>query len=389
MEKEINISLLFKVIAKQWKLLFAINFVILLIIAAYSFIMPQKFESTATLMPPENKGSGGLSSILSNISGGDGIQIPGMSGSGTKATSFQAILNSRTLKLQVFEDLNLDTIEGFDEMDADSKLLFMDNAVYSDISKNGFITVSSAFSTNYFSDSLEQRKAANLSAAIAKRSLEILNNILIEKSNSTAKKSKEYIQKEINRYRLELDSISRKMEEFQSENNVLSIEDQTAAIVSYAIEINTELEKAKLELNLAKIEYASNSRQIKILERQVKELERQSQEIQTGGEENEFSIPLSEIPNLMRIYADLFRERLVLEKVILYLETQKHQEAIQESKDVPVIKVLDEPNVPIKRSSPKRKNMLILGFFISLTLSIIILVFNAYRKGKMEVVEAP
>jgi uncharacterized protein involved in exopolysaccharide biosynthesis len=173
------------------------------------------------------------------------------------------------------------------------------------------------------------------------------------------------------------------MEKFQSEHKVLAIEEQTTAIVQQAIEVGKELAEAKVELAVLSNELNPNSAQIKAIKDKVLTLQNQYESIQTGGlvESDAFAFPLKQVPTLLKEYARLLRERKVLEQVTLYLETQRHQEAIQEKKDIPIVEVLDKAEVPYKRIAPSRKIIAILSFSLSLLFALGYVLIRAYKQG--------
>ena len=67
----------------------------------------------------------------------------------------------------------------------------------------------------------------------------------------------------------------------------------------------------------------------------------------------------------------------------LFLETQKHQEAIQEKRDVPIVQVLNSAVPPPVKYAPKRKTMLIITFFLSAFIALVIIVGRAIYKGRL------
>jgi len=251
------------------------------------------------------------------------------------------------------------------------------------VEKSGVINISVELKTPFLPNDEDKNRISSLSARIVNTCTEGLDNIMRNFTNSKAKLSRIYIENELDNYRIKLDSVSLALEEFQTENKVLSLEDQTKAIVEQAITVQTELLTVGLELNMAKILYNEEASEINTLSRQYSYLKQKSLDIQTGNEsESEFAIPLNNVPKLMRIYRDLFRDKKTLEKVILYLETQRHQEAIQEKKDVPLVEILDKANKPEKRASPQRKLMLILAFILSSLISIFYIFIELYFKEK-------
>jgi hypothetical protein len=77
--------------------------------------------------------------------------------------------------------------------------------------------------------------------------------------------------------------------------------------------------------------------------------------------------PLRQIPRLAVPYADIYRHVRVQEAVYELLTQQYELARIQEAKDVPVIRVIDPPGVPEKKSFPPRALFLVL-----LTIAVVI-----------------
>jgi capsule polysaccharide export protein KpsE/RkpR len=115
---------------------------------------------------------------------------------------------------------------------------------------------------------------------------------------------KEFIERVLLEKQLELDSIDRELEKYQKENKVLAIDKQTQAIVTNAITIGSELAKAEIELNIMLQEYEQSSPTVRIQKEKVANLKNQYNRIQSGGltSTDEFSIPLQNIPNIIREY---------------------------------------------------------------------------------------
>lgn len=354
---------------------------IVLAVGVYVFIMPQTFLSTSTMMPPEQSSGGGLSTFLQNVGGM--IDIGGGQ-SDNKSKLMKSILASRSVAEKVNKKLDLENHIFFKKVSKSELLKLIPTMIDTEIEKSGVIYVNGYVSTGYFSSEKEQTAAALLSSDITNAAIASLNEILVEKSNSSAKNSRIYIETEIAKYKSELDSVSMELEKFQTENKILALEEQTQAIVTQAIELNTELNIKKNKLNLARIQYAANSEQVLTLQKEVDFLKQQSLELQRGDTGDEFAIPLSKVPALTRQYLELFRDKKIVTSVISYLETQKHQEAIQEEKAIPIVEVLDSAITPEKRFAPKRGTILVVTTFVAAIVVFIIFFFIAYNEKRKE-----
>lgn len=373
-------EILEKIKSKKMKMLYTV-ITILVVVAVYSLIMPQTFIATSSIMPPEQSSGGGLSSFLQNVGGM--IDLGGGK-SDSKSKLMKSILASRSVAEKVYNKLELGDNPNFKGISKNTILKQIPEMISTEIDKSGVIYITGFAGTGYLSSEEEQNGAAELSAKLANSAISSLNEILVEKSNSSAKNSRIYIENEIVKYKSKLDSVSLELEKFQTENKVLALEEQTQAIVTQAIELNSELNIKKTKLNLAKIQFSSNSPQVQTLQEEVNYLKQQSLDLQRGESDDEFAIPLSKVPSLTREYLELFRDKKIVTGVISYLETQKHQEAIQEEKAIPIVEVLDDAITPDKRFAPKRSTILVVTAFVSTIVVFLIFFFISYREIKNE-----
>ena len=380
---ELNISNVFKVLKLKLKSLILIIVLLDVILLAYTFIMPQLFTSELSIMPPKNSSSGGgLSSFLQNLGGG-ALSIGGI-GEADQSKLFGDILKSKTVTKQIVEKLQLDTLDNFSEFSELALVNTVSNMIEVKVEKSGLLKLKGSFATPYLATEDEIKFAKKLVKELTNSFAEALDFTLKEKNNSAAKQSRMYIENEIKKYRIKLDSVSMNLQMFQEKNNNLEIEEQTKAVVSQAIDIGSQLIKYENELNLAKLQMNSNSNHVSVLQKQIANIKIQAERIQNGGiNEDKFSIPLSKVPALTREYLEIFRDREILEKVLMYLETQKHQEEIQEEKDVPIIEVLDYAYEPETKSAPQRTLMMIIGTIFISIFSIVLILFLAYKKGSL------
>lgn len=364
-------------------------FAFTVVLIVISFIVPQHYVASCSLLPPKKDGgSAGLSSFIQNFTGG-GLNFGSM-GQSDQSKVFGEIIKSRTVAEYIIEKIQLKKNKSFTGISNENLVGYIVGSLIVDVDKSGLIYVSSDVATGYFPSASEGKQASKFAAELANSAVEGLDMVIRNRSMSSAKQSKEYVEKEIESYLTKLDSIETRLEEFQKSNKVLAIDEQTQAIVTQAIEVGSQLAKADLEKNLALLEYQPNSPQYQFYNRQRELLGEQYRKIQSGGltKDESFSIPLDDVPKLIKEYTTLFRERKIIEQVLLYLETQRHQEAIQEKRDLPVVEVLDKAYPPEEKYSPKRSLMVLLGVILSLIFSIIYISFKAFQSGTIYLEES-
>jgi capsule polysaccharide export protein KpsE/RkpR len=289
----------------------------------------------------------------------------------------------------IVRDLGLKNYDNFKNLDERELYELVGGMRTIDMNKRGVITIGSNVKTPFFPNEKDVEFAKTLSAGILNSAIEGLDSLMRLNSSTKARETKEYVERELVAYKEKLDSVENEIEIFQRENNVLELENQTSALVGRAIDIGQELAIAEIELNLARITYREGSPQLKMLQNKYENLKEQYLQMQGGGisEKDRIAIPFEKVPSLIRKYTNLVREQKILAQVIIFLETQRHQEAIQEKKDVQIVKVLDEAKPPLKKTSPKTVMTMIFTLFLFSALSVIFLLLYAVIKGKVYLTE--
>jgi len=372
-----------RILKDKWKIISIFLVVFLLVLIIFSYIMPQKYESYSSLLPSSSKGSAsGFASMLEDI-GGASLPFSGLGG-GQNPKIFTDILLSRSIAKYITDTCNL--VERMKWEGHVEKLYgLITDRMEVTVKTNGVIIIQTFANTPFFPNQTDVDSASVLVADIINTAVEGLDLINREKTVSNARKKRILIEKILDRKKNDLDSVDRVIETFQKDNKVMSLKEQTKAILDNAITVGSALAEAEIELNLMKLEYDRSSAIVQGYEENLDKLKEQYKRTQRGGivADDDFSIPLNEVPQLIRIYTNLLREQKILEKVIAFLETQKYQEAIQEESDIPTVQVLDEAIPPIERSSPNRKLVVILGFLIGFIIISTYIIAKAIIKGDL------
>ena len=381
--KEFTLLNIAKLLVSKWKMISIFMAIFLTIVIIISYIIPHKYETYSSLLPPSNKSSSSnLTSMLEDIGGGS---LPfGSIGGGTNPKVFIDILLSRSVAEYVTDSCNLVQRMNW-EAPVEKLYKLLHDRLEVKVKTNGVIFINTYVETPYFPGEEDQKEAANLVADIINTSVEGLDKINQEKTVSTARKKRILIERILERKKQNLDSIDKEIQDFRKKNKVMALEEQTKAVLDNAIMVGSALAEAEIELNLMKQEFDKSSAIVQGYEENLEKLRDQYKRIQRGGivTDDDFSIPLTDVPELIRVYTTMLREQKILEKVIAFLETQKYQETIQEESDIPTVQVLDEAKPPIERSAPNRKLVVILAFLIGLGLISLYIITMAIIKGRI------
>jgi uncharacterized protein involved in exopolysaccharide biosynthesis len=321
-----------------------------------------------------------LTSFLQSISGGFSIEGAGQS---SKILVFQDMLKSREVAKNITQSLGLDKKPDVKPNQLENLYSSVSKMLKIELKRSGIINISSFTSTGYFPDTKDKDEAAELSAKLINTAIKALDEVNREKNLSKSKRKREFLERILTERKIALDSVDKHLEQFRTEHKIFSIDDQSEAILGNAVTLGTELAKSEVDLNLKLLEYEPNSAIVQSAKRKLDNVREQYGRVQTGGigSGDLYSIPLNQVPSLVRQYTTLMRKQKILEQVNLYLETQRYQELIQEKRDLTTVEQLDIAQVPTNRSAPNRKMMILLDFVIVSILLLFYIIIDALRKG--------
>lgn len=354
--------------------------VFLLAIGLYLLIAPYKYSTVSSIFPPKQTNSQMLpSSLLGSMN------IPmGLTNLGGSSLSlvYSEVLKSYSVFEYVYDSLNLERTRFFKGVKKNKVFKLYRTNMDVVVNRSGIIYITYSFGTSFFPSKAIKDSAALLSAKIPNTAITALDYIIRQRNNSLSKMTKDFIGTEIDNYTAKLDSVEREIETFQKANKVLEIDEQTKAILQQANQVAVELAKAEVDYALAQQLYAENSQNLDLMRKNLNKIREIYSKIQQGGitSNDGFSIPLENLPTLVREYTNLMRTKEIYEQVLIYLQTQYFQEAIQEKRDVPQVEILDWATVPLEKTYPSYRATLILSFIIDLGLVITFLYFSWKRQ---------
>ncbi len=368
---------LLKTLNKRKSFLILFNLIVLILIFALSYFVPHKYESFATLLPSEESGTTGLANFLQSFSN---ISFIGGKTS-SKIQIYYEMLRSNELVVYTAQNPTIRKLTLLKGLDSNKVADLIRNGINVNLKQSGLIEVYFSFSTSFFPGKSQKTEVANTSSIILRTILETLDLLVRTRISTRSHRKRILIEQLLAEKKKQLDSIENALEIFREKNKVLSLDEQSHAILGSAIEVGSELAKAELELQLALTEYESNAPIVSSLKEKVQKLQSQYERIQAGGltGKETFSIPLAKVPSLIRDYSSLIRSQKILEQVNVFLETQRYQEAIQEQTEIPSVDILDNPRTPQYQSFPNRPFILIITFVLSSIASILYVVVQGAK----------
>jgi uncharacterized protein involved in exopolysaccharide biosynthesis len=363
---EIDLLYYFNVIIKRRRLILRNTIIAGVAIAVLSFLLPSTYTATTTLLPPDEGGQQGLRGLLANTPISL-LPLPGIPA--TSSEIFVEILKSRSVAEGVlgrkykFKNKTLDLYEIWDLESKEQATSRLHKRTKILSNEQGIIQVS-----------VELRNP-ELAAQVANAFVDELDRVNQEKSFSKAKNSRVYIEQQLKETEINLKKASEALAEFQSKYKAVALEEQTKVAIEKAGEIKGTIMVKEVQLEVARQTMKPDNPMVIRLQKELDELKKQYEHIQFGNavpyqEQKDYFIPFSDVPEVGRQLAELLREVKVQETVWQLLNQQYYTAKIQEARDTPTVQILDEAVPPEKRTSPKRKLLVLVGSFLTFFFSI-------------------
>ena len=333
-----------------------------------AFLIPARYESTARLMPPDSSQSGGLAMAAAALSGSAG-GLGGIAGEmlGMKSTSdiFVGILSSRTVQDKLIQQFDLKKLYGDRRMEDARKDLAEHTGISVD-RKSQIITI------------MVVDHDPKRAGAMGQAYVEELNRLVSELSTSSARRERIFLEERLQAVNKDLESAEKEFSQFASKNTAIDVKEQGKAMVEAAATLQGQLIAAESELQGLKQIYTDNNVRVRSVKARIDELKHQLDKLGGKGESmTEVSSQPSDslypsirkLPLLGVTFADLYRRTKIQEAVLETLTKEYEMAKVQEAKEIPVVKVLDSPNIPDKKSFPPRLLIMLLGTAVALALA--------------------
>lgn len=340
----------------------------LIISAAVAFLIPARYEATARLMPPDQ--SGGMTATMLGAlaaKAGDGLGsfATDLLGMRTSGATLVGILGSRTIQDDLINKFDLRKVYSKSKYESARKVLQERTAIGED-RKSGIITIQ-------VQDRSPQR-AAELAAGYVNE----LNGRVSQLTTSSAHRERVFLENRLQTVKRQLDEATLQLSRFASKTKTLDPQVEGKAMLEAASTLQGQLIAAQAELSgLEQIYGPDNSRvraaaaKVGALKSKLLTLSGKSAQGDNADAQNAQLYPsLTQLPMLGNTYYDLSRQAKIDEAVYEALTKQYELAKVEEAKEIPTIKVLDEPVVPEKKVWPPRTLIITLGTLLAFCLAI-------------------
>lgn len=321
-----------------------------------ALFLPQKYTASTTLMPPETNNHLPLTTMMTDIP----LSALGFSGVRSGSDLMVEILTSRSVREGVIRTRHatrkdsLTLFQVFKTQSMEKSLRALQGTTSLSASEQGIISIKVTLGDPI------------LAASVANCFVHELDRVNKEKNTSQAKSSRIYIENQLAQTREKLAAVTKELAEFQGKNQAVDLEEQMRVAVENAGTLKGNILAQEIDLGVMQQTMKPGNPAIIRKQQQINEMRKRYEELQFGklsgpNSSNDLFIPFDQAPQVGLKLAELMREVKVQETVWELLNQQYYQARIQEARDIPTIQVLDRAETPERRSSPKRK-LLVLAF---------------------------
>ena len=365
------VSLIFHLVRENQRTLLRITVFGLVLFGLIAFLIPARYEATTRLMPPDqgNMNAAMIGVLASKAGDSLGTMAADALGLRTTGAMLVGILQSRTVQDDLINQFDLRKVYWRKRYDDTRKILNERTDIYED-RKSGIISIS------------VQDRSPERAVQLAAAYVDDLNRRVSQLSTSSARRERIFLEERLAKIREDLDSSALELSEFSSRNKTFSPELQGKAMLEAASTLQGQLIAAEAELKGLQQIYGAENHRTLVASGKVQELRNRMRQFsatqpQTGNkpaaDTGDPYPSLEELPLLENTYSRLYRKAKINEAIYEALMQQYELAKVQEAKEIPSIKILDQPVLPERKMFPPRKTIVLLGTLALLAVGITLL----------------
>ncbi len=361
MTKERDLSDLIVVIVKWKKTLLTLGLLVGIIsyLSIYFFVEEQ-FDSTALIIPSEDNSLSGLAGMFGDLQG-----LPlGLGSTNPDINLFTNIIYSRTMLEEVIKKYDLISVYDIDSSDEE----------YMEMALETLFGNIEADENDYEGYVITVRSPGRqLSADITNFIINRLNEKLIELNVRKSRENREFLGRRLNQVKMDLKNSEDSLRHFQEATGVFNAEEQVKGTLTLLTELETNLMLQEAQLSIYEKILSPNSPEINNTKLKVEEYSTRLNSIKYNKNDKSFAavMPIEKVPEYGIEYFRLVREVEINTKMLQFILPLFEQAALEEQKEIPVLRIIDYAVPAVKKTYPPRA-----VFTVLITLGVMLFVLG-------------
>ncbi len=217
--------------------------------------------------------------------------------------------------------------------------------------------------------------------AIAEAYVHYVDSLIIEFGIEHAGGRKGFLEQEVVRRERRIAEADSVLGAFLTGHGIFEIEEQARAAIEVAARLEARMRAVRLEKELLEMTLLPGSPELVRAQQMLRKMEEQVATVREGRGSDLFP-SLRDVPGLASEYLRLYGELKIQEFALAYVRLKLEDEAILASRYVSVIRVIDPPVAPQRRTWPKRKQIVMISTFAAFFWSCFgLIVKERWREG--------
>jgi tyrosine-protein kinase Etk/Wzc len=366
---------LFQTLRHGRRTILAGSFAVFAIATIVAFLIPFRYTSTASFIPPTlNGGSSMASAVAGQLSAlGAGDIFGGVKSSGELYTG---ILRSRLIASELVKRFDLMHVYGVRKESRAVTELELSTDVQVD-PKSTIVTIGVT------------AKSPTLAHDIASAYMDALREANGRLALSQSSQQRLFFGQQLAKEKDDLEDAEVELKRTEEQSGLIAPAGQTEMEIRTIAETQAQIAMRQVQLAALRDSATEQNPEIIRLRSEIGDLEGQLSRLQDGsGNESAAAIPTSKVPELQLEYVRKEREVKYHEALFDMLSRQYEAARLDEARDAPVLQVLDPASYPDTKSSPKRSLYMLGGLVVGfLGSSIWVLVRDRIREFRASLVE--
>ncbi len=321
-----------------------------LVALGFNIWMPKVYEASATLVQPKETGGAGL--------------LGGLAGSGllqqASSMALPSLTPNRDLVVSVLKSKRVArmVVDKFGLQER-YKVRFPEDAVR-DLRERTTVLASAREPTIVVA---VQDTDPVVSAQMVNYFIEQADRLISEFDTGGAGRERAYLTEQLARAKTDLARAEAAVRRFQEQNRTVVLEEQAKGAIATAARLKGEVVAAEVQLQVMRSFATDANPDVISLRRRIQEMNKQLAEVEYGdgtarravdsSTRRDFSLPLSQVPEVGLELARLTREVLIQDTLAGLLTQQVERTKLAEARDVPVVVVLDAAAPPRRAAKPR------------------------------------
>lgn len=337
------------ILASRKKSIVFITFVVTVVVAGLSLLLPNKYTGRTQVLPPQSQSNS--SALLGQLGSLGAVAGASMSLKNPN-DMYVGIFNSRTISDNLIKRFDLQRVYGRKTL-TDTRR---------DLAKSTFITSEKSGIIVVDVSDVDPKLAADLANGYVAE-LQKLTQVL---AITEASQRRMFFENQLQRAKKDLSNAEVSLKSLQERTGVIQLSDQATSIIKSIAELRAAIAAKEVELGaLRTFATRENSEYIRT-ENVIAGLKKQLMKLETGANtgNGDISVATNQVPRVGLEYIRQMRDVKYYETVFDLLAKQFELAKIDESKNSSTIQILDVAVVPEKKSGPARM-FFVLGAFLA------------------------